>query len=118
MLVEAERDGNTNIIPGADEATIRRLIPGTGFNPHVQVNLSYPVKVDPVALGGKGPGGQYAQKQSRNQFSLHFDLLVILCIIVYQNSMIEELLYRPGEKAEKRFPQSSSLFFLLGAIPK
>jgi len=31
MLVESERDGNTSIIPGADEAMLRRHIPASGF---------------------------------------------------------------------------------------
>ena len=31
MLVESEREGNASIIPGADEALLRRYIPSTGF---------------------------------------------------------------------------------------
>jgi len=31
ILVDSERDGNTNIIPGASEATINRYIPASGF---------------------------------------------------------------------------------------
>ena len=31
MLVESERDGNTGILVGADEAVLRRFIPTTGF---------------------------------------------------------------------------------------
>jgi glyoxylase-like metal-dependent hydrolase (beta-lactamase superfamily II) len=31
MLVESERDGNTSIIPGADEALVKRYIPASGF---------------------------------------------------------------------------------------
>ena len=39
MIVAAERDGNTNIIPDADEATLRRLIPETGFSHSTNVFL-------------------------------------------------------------------------------
>ena len=31
MLVESERDGNASIVPGADEAMLRRYIPASGF---------------------------------------------------------------------------------------
>jgi len=31
LLVDSERDGNAGIIPGADEATLRRYIPASGF---------------------------------------------------------------------------------------
>jgi glyoxylase-like metal-dependent hydrolase (beta-lactamase superfamily II) len=39
MLVEAERDGNTSIIPDANEAVIQRYIPGTGFKHSTNVFL-------------------------------------------------------------------------------
>jgi len=32
MLVEAQRDGNAGILPGADEATLKRYIPAGGFS--------------------------------------------------------------------------------------
>ena len=31
MLVDAERDGNLNIVPGADNATVSRYVPASGF---------------------------------------------------------------------------------------
>ena len=39
MLVDAERDGSTSIIPGADEALIKRCIPASGFKHSTNVFL-------------------------------------------------------------------------------
>ena len=57
MLVEAERDGNASIIPGADAAMLSRYIPAAGFKHSTNMFLiKAPGRVILVdtAFGGAG----------------------------------------------------------------
>jgi len=57
MLVESEREGNTNIIPGADEATLRRFIPAEGFRHTANAFLIKAPGQNILVDTGTGSGG-------------------------------------------------------------
>jgi glyoxylase-like metal-dependent hydrolase (beta-lactamase superfamily II) len=62
MLVEAERDGNAGIIPGADEAVLRRYIPGSGFKHSANAYLIKAYGKNILIDTGTGAGGIIIEK--------------------------------------------------------
>ena len=62
MLVEAERDGNANIIPGATEAMLKRYIPASGFKHTVNAFLIKAPGRNILIDTGTGAGGVIIDK--------------------------------------------------------
>jgi glyoxylase-like metal-dependent hydrolase (beta-lactamase superfamily II) len=62
MLVESERDGNTNIIPGADAATLNRYIPASGFRHTANAFLVKAPGQNILIDAGTGAGGVILNK--------------------------------------------------------
>jgi glyoxylase-like metal-dependent hydrolase (beta-lactamase superfamily II) len=62
MLVESERDGNTGILVGADEAVLRRLIPETGFKHTANAFLIRSPRQTILIDTGTGAGGILIEK--------------------------------------------------------
>jgi len=62
MLVESERDGNTGILVGADEATLNRYIPAQGFKHTANAFLVKAASQNILIDTGTGAGGIIIEK--------------------------------------------------------
>jgi len=62
ILVESERDGNTGILVGADEAVIKRYIPAEGFKHTANAVLIKAPKQNILIDTGTGAGGIIVEK--------------------------------------------------------
>ena len=65
MMVEAERDGNTAIIPAADEAVINRYIPADGFKHSTNAFLVKAPGQNILIDAGTGAGGILVDKMKK-----------------------------------------------------
>jgi glyoxylase-like metal-dependent hydrolase (beta-lactamase superfamily II) len=62
ILVESERDGNTGILTGADEAVLKRYIPAEGFKHTANAVLIKTPKQNILVDTGTGAGGVIIEK--------------------------------------------------------
>jgi glyoxylase-like metal-dependent hydrolase (beta-lactamase superfamily II) len=65
ILVESERDGNTGILVGADEAVLKRYIPAEGFKHTANAVLIKAPKQNILIDTGTGAGGIIVEKVKR-----------------------------------------------------